>query len=147
MQNANRQADSVPANLDLMRRIIPQVDIFRYVDLLQTPSVADRSSPNHVEALSLCSIAPSSTEAIEKACIMLASLGPKKAVVIRAGAMGACYTLSSSPLAVAWIPAYWTESESDQVVDVTGAGNGFLGGLCAGLDEGKDVRDGEIGVL
>jgi len=78
---------------------------------------------------------------------MLASLGPKKAVVIRAGAMGACYALSSSPQSVHWVPAYWTESQIHQVVDVTGAGNGFLGGLCAGLDEGKDVRDGESDIV
>jgi len=57
--------------------------------------------------------------------------------------MGACYALSSSPHSVHWGPAYWTESEIEQVVDVTGAGNGFLGGLCAGLDEGLDVREGE----
>jgi hypothetical protein len=39
------------------------------------------------------------------------------------------------------------ESEIDRVVDVTGAGNGFLGGLCAGLDEGLDVRDGEFEIM
>lgn len=74
---------------------------------------------------------------------MLADLGPKKAVVIRAGAMGACYALSTSPQTVHWVPAYWSSDQSDQVVDVTGAGNGFLGGLCAGLDEGMIIRDGE----
>jgi sugar/nucleoside kinase (ribokinase family) len=104
--------------------------------------ITDLTSPNHIEALSLCSTSSSSPKAIEKACIMLASLGPKKAVVIRAGALGACYALSSSPQSVHWVPAYWTGSEIDQVVDVTGAGNGFLGGLCAGLDVGKDVGDG-----
>jgi len=108
--------------------------------------IAYFNSPNHIEALSLCSINTSSPEAIEEACVILAKLGPKKAVVIRAGAMGACYALSSSPQSVHWIPAYWTESEIDQVVDVTGAGNGFLGGLCAGLDEGKDVRAGEFDI-
>jgi sugar/nucleoside kinase (ribokinase family) len=74
---------------------------------------------------------------------LLANLGPKKAVVIRAGVMGACFALSSSPQTVHWFPAYWSADHIDQVVDVTGAGNGFLGGLCAGLDEGLDVRDGE----
>ena len=105
--------------------------------------IIDSTSPNHIEALSLCSISSSSPNAIEEVCVILAKLGPKKAVVIRAGAMGACYALSSSPQSVHWVPAVWTESEIDQVVDVTGAGNGFLGGLCAGLDEGFDVRDGE----
>lgn len=31
-----------------------------------------------------------------------------------------------------WIDAYWTDIP-EKVVDVTGAGNGFLGGLAAGL--------------
>lgn len=74
---------------------------------------------------------------------MLAEMKPKKAVVIRAGALGACYALSSAPHAVHWVPAYWTSDHADRVVDVTGAGNGFLGGLCAGLDEGLDDRQGE----
>jgi sugar/nucleoside kinase (ribokinase family) len=64
------------------------------------------------------------------------------ASVIRAGALGACYALSTSPEIVHWIPAYWTDSQIDQVIDVTGAGNSFLGGLCAGLVERLDVRQG-----
>lgn len=74
---------------------------------------------------------------------MLAEMKPKKAVVIRSGALGACYALSSAPDDVCWVPAYWTSDRADRVVDVTGAGNGFLGGFCAGLDEGMDVRQGE----
>ena len=57
--------------------------------------------------------------------------------------MGACYALSTSPHEVRWVPAYWTEAQIDQVVDVTGAGNGFLGGLCAALDEDLDIHDGK----
>jgi len=56
--------------------------------------------------------------------------------------MGACYASSTSPEKIHWVPAYWTEAQIDQVVDVTGAGNGFLGGLCAALDEDLDMRDG-----
>jgi hypothetical protein len=29
--NADREADSIPANLDQMRELVPRVDIFRYV--------------------------------------------------------------------------------------------------------------------
>jgi sugar/nucleoside kinase (ribokinase family) len=75
--------------------------------------------------------------------MMLATFKPKRAVVIRSGALGACYALASDPAEVRWVPAYWTEATADNVVDPTGAGNGFLGGLCAGLDEGTSVRDGE----
>jgi sugar/nucleoside kinase (ribokinase family) len=77
---------------------------------------------------------------IEAACIALAAMRPKQAVVIRAGALGACYTLTSTPGEVSWVPAFWGPSDGGKVVDVTGAGNSFLGGLCAGLDEGLDVR-------
>jgi sugar/nucleoside kinase (ribokinase family) len=97
--------------------------------------------------LALCSIALPTEEGlvstIEQACTKLACFRPKKAVVIRAGALGACYALASDPTAVHWVPAYWTRATSDRVVDPTGAGNGFLGGLCAGLDEGVSVEEGE----
>ncbi|KAK4687815.1 hypothetical protein P7C73_g2305, partial [Tremellales sp. Uapishka_1] len=61
------------------------------------------------------------------------------AIVVRSGELGS-YTLSSNWLG--WIPAYWRASESHRVVDPTGGGNGFLGGLCAGLM----LSDGDLKV-
>ena len=50
------------------------------------------------------------------------------AIIVRAGASGS-YTLSSTWRG--WVPAYFADQA--QVVDVTGGGNAWLGGLCAGL--------------
>lgn len=56
----------------------------------------------------------------------------KEAVIIRSGAMGA-YTLRRNNPAGTWIDAFWTANDSSKIMDVTGAGNSFLGGLAAGL--------------
>lgn len=49
---------------------------------------------------------------------------------------------------VYWAPAFWhpdMPSYATKVVDPTGAGNAFMGGLMAALDEGKDMHEGESG--
>lgn len=79
--------------------------------------------------------------AVERACVRMAQLRPQLATIIRAGSLGACYTLTSEPDRTHWIPAYWTDSA--KVVDPTGAGNGFMGGLSAALDSGLDITTGE----
>lgn len=38
-----------------------------------------------------------------------------------------------------WLPAYFTEAQAERVVDPTGGGNGFLGGLAVALARGKGV--------
>lgn len=105
------------------------------------------ASPNHVEAFSLCGIAQPSAEelrpAVESACLKLAQLRPQIATIVRAGALGACYVESAEPGKVNWVPAYWSSDDQHKVVDPTGAGNGFMGGLAAALDEGFDVEKGE----
>ena len=40
-----------------------------------------------------------------------------------------------------WLPPYFTEQEQDKVVDPTGGGNGFLGGLAVGLARGKGLEE------
>jgi len=53
-------------------------------------------------------------------------------VIIRSGALGA-YVITPD-IKGRWIDAFWSSAENvDKVVDVTGAGNTFLGGLAAGL--------------
>lgn len=63
------------------------------------------------------------------------------AIIVRAGELGA-YTLSSNW--TGWIPAFWTKADQGKIVDVTGGGNSFLGGLMAGLliSDG-DMRTGK----
>lgn len=118
------------------------------------------SSPNHVEALSLFSLTPSSIIPEEEyrallvtACLRLAELGPKMAAVLRCGHLGACYVdilerASHPPTSadVKWIPAYWTadlRGSVGKVVDPTGAGNAFMGGLGAALSERMDIHEGK----
>ena len=80
--------------------------------------------------------------AIEAACLTLASWRPRLAAIIRAGPMGACYVLSSEPSMAYWTPAYHTDQA--RVVDVTGAGNAFMGGLGAALLAGHGVHEGKM---
>ena len=60
------------------------------------------------------------------------------AVVVRCGSRG-CYL--KSRVCTRQLPAYWTGSEAkEHVVDPTGGGNQFLGGLCMGLQ--SDTPEG-----
>lgn len=40
-----------------------------------------------------------------------------------------------------WIPAYWTHENAHKVVDPTGGGNTFLGGLAVGLARGHSMEE------
>ncbi|KAG6812651.1 hypothetical protein H0H92_001601 [Tricholoma furcatifolium] len=52
-------------------------------------------------------------------------------VIIRSGALGS-YVKSLNDNGM-WVSAFWTADDHERVIDVTGAGNSFLGGLAAGL--------------
>jgi len=60
-------------------------------------------------------------------------------VVIRSGALGA-YVVSRSTRGC-WVEAFWGPNDLHHVVDVTGAGNAFLGGLGAGLKFTQDIHE------
>jgi len=105
------------------------------------PSIAVLS-PNAEEALSLLSLPKIPTkQLIEQAASMFLDIGVGKAsggcVIIRSGAMGA-YT-ATRIRGGQWVDAFWTDN-AEKVIDVTGAGNSFLGGLAAGLL----LADGDI---
>ncbi|KAI0663092.1 Ribokinase-like protein [Cubamyces menziesii] len=112
----------VPEELPALTEVLPYISVL---------------SPNADEALSLLSMPlPPTKELVEEACrrFLDIGVGPNGtgAVVIRSGAMGAC--VAQREQALVWVDAYWSGPESlDKVVDVTGAGNSFLGGLGAGL--------------
>ncbi|KAI0721829.1 Ribokinase-like protein [Cerioporus squamosus] len=124
----------VPEELPALQAVLPDISVL---------------SPNAEEALSLLSMPINTTkQSIEAACSALLDMGvgPKDdgAVVIRSGAMGACIGLRGSPCT--WVDAFWNgEDDASKVVDVTGAGNSFLGGLGAGLvlSDG-DVREATL---
>jgi sugar/nucleoside kinase (ribokinase family) len=95
-------------------------------------------SPNAEEALSLLSLdkQPPTKWRIEQAAETFLEFGigidGTGCIVIRCGEMGA-YVKSRAREGM-WIDAFWNSREdSKKIVDVTGAGNGFLGGLAAGL--------------
>lgn len=89
--------------------------------------------------MSMFGEASGNKETLEWIVRRLVAFNPKIAAVIRAGARGCVYALPGDDK-VYWCPAYWTDQK--QVVDVTGAGNSFLGGLTAALDEGNDMHEG-----
>lgn len=87
------------------------------------------------------------------------------AAIIRAGPLGACYALASESSSSApstsnipgtqysqqaetevhWVPPYFTPSDAEyekRIVDPTGAGNAFMGGVCAAIHMGLDVHEG-----
>lgn len=107
---------------------------------------------------------PVSKEGIEETAKQLLDLGVGHEgsgwVIIRSGALGAF--IESRGTQGVWVDAFWTPTDEDKVVDVTGqpkfssnrilewnlnlicagAGNSFLGGLAAGLElTGGDVLE------
>ncbi|KAI5206957.1 Ribokinase-like protein [Aureobasidium subglaciale] len=106
----------------------------------------DVISPNHAELSDLFSVVGNADSGLVdrkviESCSakLLSSLSSERArrlsVVVRSGKDG-CYVASSDKQV--WLPAYHASSP-DKVVDPTGGGNGFLGGLAVGL-----VRTGDV---
>ncbi|KAF8076165.1 Ribokinase-like protein [Lyophyllum atratum] len=119
----------VPAELPALIGILPSISIL---------------SPNAEEALSLLSMPlPPDRATIEEAADRFLQYGVgdsgKGWVVIRSGEMGAY--VKSLESGGQWVDAFWTGGADDagRIVDVTGAGNSFLGGLAAGLLLTDDV--------
>ncbi|KIM33423.1 hypothetical protein M408DRAFT_326140 [Serendipita vermifera MAFF 305830] len=115
----------VPSELPALKAVLPKIAIL---------------SPNANEACSLLSLVPAdgkepSKQLIEKAASIFYGFGSDSQsnvkVVIRSGELGVY--IKDSPDDGLWIDAYWGAYDSGKVVDVTGAGNAFLGGLAAGL--------------
>ncbi|CCA67241.1 hypothetical protein PIIN_01074 [Serendipita indica DSM 11827] len=124
----------VPSELPALREVLPDIHIL---------------SPNALEACTLLSLASDrepSRELIEAAATQLYDFGVgpngQGSVLIRSGELGVLIHDSTGRL---WIEAYFQSRDSDKVVDVTGAGNAFLGGLAAGLyHSNQDVRQAAI---
>ncbi|KAJ6629207.1 Ribokinase-like protein [Mycena sp. CBHHK59/15] len=112
----------VPEELKPLVEVLPSIDIL---------------SPNAEEALCLLSLPlPPRKSSIEEAARKFLELGVGKdgkgAVIIRSGSMGAYVAMKDK--APGWVPAFWnSDRDPEKIVDVTGAGNSFLGGLAAGL--------------
>ncbi|ORY22988.1 Ribokinase-like protein [Naematelia encephala] len=95
-------------------------------------------SPNLLELQTILSIKPTEPATLKDAEFAAHAFRDKlagsgrdvPAIVVRAGELGS-YTLSTTW--TGWVPAFWGEDGQDKVVDVTGGGNGYLGGFMAGL--------------
>ncbi|GAA5958664.1 hypothetical protein JCM8115_000317 [Rhodotorula mucilaginosa] len=121
-----------PDELDALRLVLPSIAVF---------------SPNHEEAWAFFGVSAAEANrrgrpGVEEVARKFLEEGAADLVVIRSGPMGA-YALRRSggaeedaAAAAFWVPAYHsyeTGKSTGKVVDVTGAGNSFLGGLMAGL--------------
>ncbi|GAA5831768.1 hypothetical protein JCM5353_006629 [Sporobolomyces roseus] len=116
----------VPEELESLRQVLPFISVF---------------SPNHEEAWSFYGVKTDEVERRGKDGIeevakrFFEKEGANEIVVIRSGAWGA-YCLKKGAERGFWVSAYYPYDDAQaqkNVVDVTGAGNSFLGGLMAGL--------------
>jgi len=119
----------VPGELPSLIEVLPSISIL---------------SPNAEEAMGLLSIPlPVTQVKIEEAAAKFLDYGVGEggsgSVVIRSGALGA-YVVSRAAEG-RWVEAFWGPNDPHHVVDVTGAGNSFLGGLGAGLKFTQDVYE------
>jgi len=114
----------VPKELPALKDILPDIDIL---------------SPNCEEALSFLGIVENhrTRAAIEEACVQFLNFGVGRDqqgwVIIRSGHLGACVAKRGGK--IRWVDAFFQDEDEKmgRVLDVTGAGNSFLGGLSAGL--------------
>ncbi|KAJ3077952.1 hypothetical protein HDU99_000859, partial [Rhizoclosmatium hyalinum] len=112
-------------------------------EFLDALPYADIVSPNHEELAALYGMETNVVDlhALQERSIPLVSKTNNGAFVIRAGARG-CIVLRQGETKGVMVPAYWSAEKSDNVVDVTGAGNAFLGGFMVGLKEsGGDILE------
>jgi len=119
----------VPGQLPSLIKVLPSISIL---------------SPNAEEALGLLSVPlPVTYIKIEEAAVHFLDFGVGEggqgSVVIRCGALGA-YCASRTTKG-RWVEAFWGPNDLHHVVDVTGAGNAFLGGLGAGLKHTQDIYE------
>ncbi|WRT67782.1 uncharacterized protein IL334_004756 [Kwoniella shivajii] len=124
----------------------------------------DVIGPNHHEVSRLLpSLLPTSSQEehlrdfYSQACIEFLKYKPKIGVVVRCGHLGCCFSTTPDPTSIScspskievkWIPAYWHLNRKGwnegRVVDPTGAGNAFMGGLAAALDSGESLDEAVI---
>ncbi|KAF8845706.1 Ribokinase-like protein [Paxillus ammoniavirescens] len=111
----------VPEELSSLKTALPSIAIL---------------SPNAEEAFGLLSLTfPVTRDTVQTAAARFLEFGVgefgKGYVIIRCGALGAC--IAAREQGYKWVDAFWTPQDNGKIVDVTGAGNSFLGGLAAGL--------------
>ncbi len=94
----------------------------------------DLVTPNETEASILTGIDVIDRESAYKAALALQAKGGVKDVIITMGKMGGCFLLTADQEALMF------PTMEVKVVDTTGAGDAFNGGLATALSKGKDLR-------
>lgn len=114
----------------------------------QALKVVDYVSPNHEEIAAFYGASGNSNEKVNRTLIEKCALewlqstnerNKLKAIIVRAGKEG-CYVVDAAESH--WIPAY--HESNQKVVDPTGGGNAFLGGLAVQLARGEGVTEAAI---
>ena len=96
-------------------------------------------SPNHTEAAVMLNLPePESREACEHLTQAVYDAVQAKKLVMRCGKLGSFISIPQDNIAF-WVDALHIHNQ-DKVVDVTGAGNAFLGGLAGGLNKYNDIK-------
>lgn len=130
--------------------------------LLHTAKLVDVVSPNVEELSSFFSDDAAIAAALSSAAtaetlaqrLLASGVGPtgSGAVVVRAGKQGCL--VASRVTGCVWLPAFYRSPQSDEgrnhekVVDPTGGGNAFIGGLAVGLVRTRDVvRASAMGIV
>ncbi|KAJ2985711.1 hypothetical protein NUW58_g5386 [Xylaria curta] len=111
-------------------------------------ALVDVFSPNHLElgylvdgeSLHETEFSPSAVES-QAGRFLAIGVGPNREglVLIRSGEHGVLF--ASSKDKANWLPAYYKNNGSGEIVDPTGAGNTFLGAFTVALQETKDPRE------
>lgn len=116
---------------------------------LQACQFVDVFSPNHLELEALVHGKPDVASSFSRKLIegyaqafLNTGIGPegRGAIVARCGEHG-CLTMTRDE--AFWLPSFYAAA-SPQVVDMTGAGNAFLGGFTVGLQTTNDLREAAI---
>ncbi len=96
-------------------------------------ALCDYITPNETEATRLAGVAVSDAESAERAAEVLLARGAPR-VIVTLGEQGA---LIKTATLTAHVPAY----RAGAVVETTGAGDAFNGGLAVALAEGAEIMD------
>jgi sugar/nucleoside kinase (ribokinase family) len=103
--------------------------------------LVDVLSPNHAELSSFFGHDTDQLSSVEKhaKAFVASGIGPdgNGTIVVRCGKVG-CFAAGREN--IQWFPAYHTK-ETGKVVDPTGGGNTFLGGLTVALARGKSIEE------
>lgn len=142
---------AIPENLPDCITVMQRIDVIspnhEEAASLLSVSLQDISSPSTVPPPSSSSSSPPSetdirTKLTKRLAVGLAQQCPTSArpiVCIRSGKYGSAVLVpanvaaSSNECQVGWVEAYHTDKDASRVIDVTGAGNAWLGGFVASL--------------